>query len=142
MDGYGIRKDKEGKIVTDGNAIAAAKKPVLDQLFNTYPSTLIQASGEYVGLPDGQMGNSEVGHMNIGAGRVVYQSLTRLNVAVRNKTLQDQPAIHKAIEHAKRNHSALHIMGLMSDGGVHSHIDHIIYLMKEAIHEEIGRAHV
>jgi 2,3-bisphosphoglycerate-independent phosphoglycerate mutase len=136
MDGYGIRN------TTDGNAIATAKKPNLDQLFKTYPNTIIQASGEAVGLPDGQMGNSEVGHMNIGAGRVVYQSLTRLNVAVRNKTLQTLPAIHKAIEHAKKNHSALHIMGLMSNGGVHSHIDHIIYLMNEAIHEGVEKVYV
>ena len=126
MDGYGIRNE------THGNAIAAAKKPNLDKLFSTYPNTIIEASGEAVGLPDGQMGNSEVGHMNIGAGRVVFRSLTRVNIAVRDKVLQDMPAIATAIKHAKENHSALHVMGLMSDGGVHSHIDHIIYLMNAA----------
>ena len=126
MDGYGIRN------VKDGNAIAAAKKPNLDRLCKEYPNTLILASGEAVGLPEGQMGNSEVGHMNIGAGRVVFQSLTRVNIACREHTLLQLPAIKKAVEHAKENHSALHIMGLMSDGGVHSHIDHIIYLMQEA----------
>ena len=126
MDGFGIRKEQKG------NAIAAAKKPHLDAIFNEYPHTLIQASGEAVGLPDGQMGNSEVGHMNIGAGRIVFQSLTRVNIAVRENTLISMPAIHEAVEHAKKNHSALHVMGLMSDGGVHSHIDHIIYLMNEA----------
>ena len=124
MDGFGIREN------TYGNAIAAAKKPNLDRIFAKYPHTLIQASGEAVGLPEGQMGNSEVGHMNIGAGRVVFQSLTRVNIAVRDNTLDKMPAIHEAIEHAKKNHSALHVMGLMSDGGVHSHINHIIYLMK------------
>ncbi len=126
MDGFGIREN------TYGNAIAAAKKPNLDRIFAKYPHTLIQASGEAVGLPEGQMGNSEVGHMNIGAGRVVFQSLTRVNIAVRDKTLDKMPAIHEAIEHAKKNHSALHVMGLMSDGGVHSHIKHIIYLMNAA----------
>ena len=126
MDGYGIRN------VTSGNAIANAKKPNLDNLFKKYPNTLIEASGEAVGLPDGQMGNSEVGHMNIGAGRVVFQSLTRVNIACRENTLLSMPAIDKAIKHAINNNSDLHIMGLMSDGGVHSHIDHIIYLMNEA----------
>ena len=126
MDGYGIRN------VVDGNAIANAKKPNLDKLFNKYPNTLIEASGEAVGLPDGQMGNSEVGHMNIGAGRVVFQSLTRVNIACRENKLLSMPAIDKAIKHAISNNSDLHIMGLMSDGGVHSHIDHIIYLMNEA----------
>lgn len=126
MDGYGIRDEAYG------NAIANAKKPNLDKLFKEYPNTLIEASGEAVGLPDGQMGNSEVGHMNIGAGRVVFQSLTRVNIACRENTLLKMPAIDKAIHHAINNNSDLHIMGLMSDGGVHSHIDHIIYLMNEA----------
>lgn len=134
MDGYGIRN------VVDGNAIANAKKPHLDKLFKDYPNTIIQASGEAVGLPDGQMGNSEVGHMNIGAGRVVFQSLTRVNIACRENTLLSLPAIDKAIKHAKANNSDLHIMGLMSDGGVHSHIDHIIYLMNEA--SKAGVRHV
>ncbi len=127
MDGFGIRENQ------DGNAIACAQKPNLDYLFQTYPHTLIGASGEAVGLPDGQMGNSEVGHLNIGAGRVVFQSLTRVNIACREHTLDQMPAIAHAIEHAIQNHSTLHIMGLLSDGGVHSHIDHIIYLMNQAI---------
>lgn len=127
MDGFGIRENQ------DGNAIACAKKPNLDYLFQTYPHTLIGASGEAVGLPDGQMGNSEVGHLNIGAGRVVFQSLTRVNIACREHTLDQMPAIEHAIEHAIQYHSTLHIMGLLSDGGVHSHIDHIIYLMNQAV---------
>lgn len=136
MDGFGIREN------TYGNAIAAAKKPNLDRIFAKYPHTLIQASGEAVGLPEGQMGNSEVGHMNIGAGRVVFQSLTRVNIAVRDKTLDKMLAIHEAIEHAKKNHSALHVMGLMSDGGVHSHINHIIYLMNAAREAGVEQVYV
>ena len=126
MDGYGINKNSYG------NAIMAAKKPNLDYLFSHFPYTTIEASGEAVGLPEGQMGNSEVGHMNIGAGRIVYQSLTRVNIAVREDKLASMPAILHAFNHAKNNNGDLHIMGLMSDGGVHSHISHIIYLMKKA----------
>ena len=136
MDGYGIRDVKEG------NAIANAKKPNLDYLFSTYPNTTILASGEAVGLPDGQMGNSEVGHMNIGAGRVVFQSLTRVNIAVRENTLMEMPAMKKAINHALENNSDLHIMGLLSDGGVHSHIDHIIYMMQKASEAGIKNVYV
>jgi len=126
LDGYGINKNEVG------NAIYQAKKPNLDRIFKTYPYTEIGASGEDVGLPDGQMGNSEVGHMNLGAGRIVYQSLTRVNIAVRDDKLASMPAIEKAFNHAKVNDGSVHIMGLMSDGGVHSHIDHIVYLMKKA----------
>ncbi len=126
LDGYGINNNEVG------NAIYHAKKPNLDRIFKTYPYTEIGASGEDVGLPDGQMGNSEVGHMNLGAGRIVYQSLTRVNIAVRDDKLASMPAIEKAFNHAKVNDGAVHIMGLMSDGGVHSHIDHIVYLMKKA----------
>mgnify|MGYP003508656615 FL=1 len=126
MDGYGINNTQYG------NAIAYAKKPNLEAIFAKYPYTTIQASGEAVGLPDGQFGNSEVGHLNIGAGRIVYQSLTRVNIAMREKTLDKMDAINEAIENAIKNNGSVHIMGLMSDGGVHSHIDHIIYLMKAA----------
>ena len=126
MDGFG-KNDSDY-----GNAIVAAKTPNLDKILAENPMTYIGASGMDVGLPDGQMGNSEVGHMNIGAGRVVFQSLTRVNIACRENTLLSMPAIDKAIKHAINNNSDLHIMGLMSDGGVHSHIDHIIYLMNES----------
>ena len=136
MDGYGIRD------VTDGNAIFHAKKPHLDYLFKKYPHTIIKASGEAVGLPEGQMGNSEVGHLNIGAGRVVFQSLTRVNIACREGILDKVEAIDKAINHAIKNHSCLHIMGLMSDGGVHSHIDHIVYLMNKAIERGVKKVYV
>ncbi len=136
MDGYGIRE------VTDGNAIFNAKKPHLDYLFQKYPNTTIKASGEAVGLPEGQMGNSEVGHLNIGAGRVVFQSLTRVNIACREGILDKVEAIDKAINHAINNNSSLHIMGLMSDGGVHSHIDHIVYLMNAAIQRGVKKVYV
>ena len=136
MDGYGIRDNE------NGNAIASAKKPNLDRLFKEYPNTTILASGEAVGLPDGQMGNSEVGHMNIGAGRVVFQSLTRVNIAVRENTLMDMPAMKKAINHALTNNSDLHIMGLLSDGGVHSHIDHIIHMMQKASEAGVKNVYV
>lgn len=126
LDGYGITDEVKG------NAIIAANKPNLDMLFAKYPNTLLAASGEAVGLPDGQMGNSEVGHMNIGAGRVVYQSLTRVNIAVRNDELVKNEAISLAINNAVKNDGKLHIMGLLSDGGVHSHIEHFLYLMEKA----------
>lgn len=127
MDGFGISNTLKG------NAIKAAKTPNLDYLFKTYPHTLLQASGEAVGLPAGQMGNSEVGHLNIGAGRIVYQSLTRVNIAVRSGELDQMEAIDTAIKNAIKNNKKLHIMGLLSDGGVHSHIDHILYLLEKSI---------
>ena len=127
LDGYGITER------VDGNAITAAKTPVMDMLMEKYPNTIIQASGEDVGLPEGQMGNSEVGHMNIGAGRVVYQSLTRVNIAMRNNELDKVEAIDKAINNALKNDSKLHIMGLCSDGGVHSHVKHMVYLLEKAV---------
>lgn len=129
MDGYGIRKE------TYGNAISEAKKPHIDALMQKYPMTLIEASGEYVGLPEGQMGNSEVGHLNLGAGRIVYQSLTLINKAVKDGTFYENIHYLNAIQHAKKYKSNLHIMGLLSDGGVHSHINHIIAMIKMAKRE-------
>ena len=126
MDGFGIRKENHG------NAINEAKKPNLDKYFKENAYTEINASGEYVGLPDGQMGNSEVGHMNIGAGRIVYQSLTLINKAIKEKTFFDNKYYLEAIEHVKKNHSKLHIFGLTSDGGVHSHITHILAMIEMA----------
>lgn len=126
MDGFGIRTNKHG------NAIAAANIDNIKRLMNTYPHILLEASGEPVGLPEGQMGNSEVGHLNIGAGRVVYQSLTLINKMLKENEFGNNKAFNNAIEHAKKNKSALHIMGLLSDGGVHSHITHILGLMEMA----------
>ncbi|MEF1173210.1 2,3-bisphosphoglycerate-independent phosphoglycerate mutase [Vibrio sinaloensis] len=119
LDGYGHRED------TASNAIANAKTPFLDSLFANKPNTLISASGMDVGLPDGQMGNSEVGHTNIGAGRVVYQDLTRITKSITDGEFAETPAIVEAIDSAVKADKAVHIMGLMSPGGVHSHEDHI-----------------
>ncbi|MGI6752301.1 MAG: 2,3-bisphosphoglycerate-independent phosphoglycerate mutase [Anaerovoracaceae bacterium] len=127
LDGFGYSEE------TYGNAIAQAYTPTLDHLFNTYPSTLIKASGLAVGLPQGQMGNSEVGHLNIGAGRVVYQELTRISSEIESKDFFKNPALNEGMDLAKSNDKALHIMGLLSDGGVHSHINHVyplIYMAK------------
>lgn len=126
LDGYGYR------IEDTGNAINQAKNPNLDKFFATYPYTLINASGEWVGLPDGQMGNSEVGHMNIGAGRIVYQSLTYINAVIKNGTFYQNQKYLDAINWAKEHNSKLHILGLVSDGGVHSHIKHIIAMIRLA----------
>lgn len=119
MDGYGLAPD------SPSNSVSLAKKPFLDSLFKEYPNNVLQASGEYVGLPDGQMGNSEVGHLNLGAGRVVYQSLTRINVAIKDGSFFKNQAFLDAIEYTKKNKSKLHIFGLVSDGGVHSYPTHI-----------------
>ena len=136
LDGYGYRKERHG------NAILEAKKPNLDKLVSNYPTTLIDASGEAVGLPEGQMGNSEVGHLNIGAGRIVYQSLTLINKAIKDGTFFKNPHYLKAIEHVKKHNSKLHIMGLVSDGGVHSHIDHIIAMIRMAKKEGLKDVYV
>jgi 2,3-bisphosphoglycerate-independent phosphoglycerate mutase len=126
MDGVGIGPNYPG------NAYELAKKPHLDLLFSEFPHTTIEASGEAVGLPEGQMGNSEVGHLNIGAGRIVYQSLTRVNIAVKDHSFDRNPAFLEAFEHVKAHQSKLHIFGLLSDGGVHSHILHIEKLFEIA----------
>src|SRR5690606_5119273 len=107
------------------NAVAPAKKPNFDRYWEKYPHTSIGASGESVGLPDGQMGNSEVGHMNIGAGRIVYQSFTRVNIAIREGEFAKNETFLQAIDNVKKHGSSLHLFGLLSDGGVHSHIDHL-----------------
>lgn len=119
MDGYGLAP------ASPSNSVSLAKKPFLDQLFKDYPNNVLQASGEVVGLPEGQMGNSEVGHLNLGAGRIVYQSLTRINVAIKDGSFFENKAFLDAIKHAKKNHAKLHIFGLVSDGGVHSYTTHI-----------------
>ena len=126
LDGFGLRDDKAG------NAVAQAKKPNYDLLWNNFPHTTLTASGEAVGLPDGQMGNSEVGHLNIGAGRIVYQSLTRINKSIREADFFKNEVLLNAISHAKEQGSALHLMGLLSDGGVHSHYEHMFALLKLA----------
>ncbi len=126
MDGFGINNE------TSGNAIFTASTPRLDNIFKNYPTTQIGASGLDVGLPDGQMGNSEVGHTNIGAGRVVYQELTRITKSINDGDFFNNPAFLGAVQNCKNNNSALHLMGLLSDGGVHSHFDHLLGLVKLA----------
>ena len=124
LDGCGIREE------SDGNAFKNANKPTFDYLWNNYPHTLLQASGNFVGLPDGQMGNSEVGHMNIGAGRLFYQPLEFINHEIETKSFYDNKELLKVINHVKLNDSKLHVMGLLSDGGVHSHINHLKAIIK------------
>ena len=123
MDGMGITNDKKY------NAVYNAKTPVLDNLWKKYPHCVLEASGTFVGLPKGQMGNSEVGHTNIGAGRLVYQSLELINSKIKDKTFFDNEEILKVIEHVKENNSSIHLIGLLSDGGVHSHINHLFALL-------------
>ena len=123
LDGCGIREE------SDGNAFKNAKKPTFDMLMNKYPHSILQASGPYVGLPEGQMGTSEVGHMNLGAGRIALQPLDRITKLFEDKTLFNDKKILDLITHVKKNKSNLHIMGLLSDGGVHSHINHLLSLL-------------
>lgn len=123
LDGWGINPSQ------DGNAVALARTPNLDRLFATYPHTRLQVSGRAVGLPDGIMGNSEVGHLNIGAGRVVYQDLLRIDVAIEDGSFFQNPILNQAVEGAKAGQGTLHLLGLVSDGGVHSHIHHLLALL-------------
>lgn len=126
LDGFGLRNE------TVGNAVALANKPNFDRYWETYPHGQLKAAGLDVGLPVGQMGNSEVGHTNIGAGRIVYQSLTRIDKAIEEKEFQENEALNNAFTHTKENNSDLHLFGLLSDGGVHSHINHLIALVETA----------
>lgn len=126
LDGWGYREEK------DGNAIAAATTPVMDSLWAAYPRTLIEASGKDVGLPKGQMGNSEVGHLNIGAGRIVPQELVRISDALEDRSIMTNEALLKTFAAVREAGSKLHLIGLCSDGGVHSHIDHLIGLLEMA----------
>src|ERR1700746_2643515 len=129
-DGWGINPGGRESAKADGNATLLAKTPFHDRLYQTYPWSRLSASGMDVGLPEGQMGNSEVGHLNLGAGRIVYQDFTRINKAIRDGELKTNPVIREAFDAARR--SRLHFIGLVSDGGVHSHQDHLIALVNEA----------
>ena len=135
LDGFGIAPP-------EGNAIAAANKPNLDRLFKNNPITQIGASGMDVGLPDGQMGNSEVGHTNIGAGRIVYQELTRITKTIEEGKLKDNEPIVNAIDSALKNGTSLHLMGLMSPGGVHSHITHLYGILELAKKKGLEKVYV
>ena len=126
LDGYGLNERK------DGNAVAEAATPVMDGLMKEYPFVAGNASGMAVGLPEGQMGNSEVGHLNMGAGRIVYQELTRITKEIQDGTFFENPALMDAVNNCKANNSALHMFGLVSDGGVHSHNTHIYGILELA----------
>jgi 2,3-bisphosphoglycerate-independent phosphoglycerate mutase len=136
LDGWGYRDAREG------NAILAARTPNLDHLTKEYPWCFLEASGEAVGLPEGQMGNSEVGHLNIGAGRIVYQDLTRINLSIRKGGFFKNPAFLNAISNAKANDSSLHLMGLVSYGGVHSYMTHIYALVKLAQEKGLKKVYI
>lgn len=135
LDGFGIAED-------NGNAIKAAKTPNIDKIFSSNPITEIGASGMDVGLPDGQMGNSEVGHTNIGAGRIVYQELTRITKTIKEDKLKDNKAIVNAIDKAIENGTALHLMGLLSDGGVHSHNTHLYGILELAKKKGLEKVYI
>ena len=136
LDGYGLN-DK-----TEGNAVALAKTPVMDRLMKEYPFVKGNASGMAVGLPEGQMGNSEVGHLNMGAGRIVYQELTRITKEIQDGTFFENEALLKAVNNVKKNGSALHMYGLLSDGGVHSHNTHLYGLLELAKRNGLEKVYV
>ena len=123
LDGCGIREE------SDGNAFKNANTPTLDMLFSKYPHSILQASGPYVGLPEGQMGTSEVGHMNLGSGRIALQPLEAITASIEDKTFYNNKKLLEVINHVKNNNSNLHLFGLLSDGGVHSHINHLLALL-------------
>ncbi|UWZ82697.1 2,3-bisphosphoglycerate-independent phosphoglycerate mutase [Occallatibacter riparius] len=136
LDGWGYRAE------TTNNAIALARKPAYDKLLREFPNTLIRASEHFVGLPDGQMGNSEVGHLNIGAGRIVQMDITRIDEAIRTGELQKNPAIVNAMQRAREGGRQLHLFGLLSDGGVHSHQEHLYALLRIAREYKLERVFV
>ena len=136
LDGVGINEDEKG------NAFKAAKKPNLDKLFAKYPNAALKTSGLSVGLPEGQMGNSEVGHMSIGAGRVIYQDLTLISEKIRTGEFFKNKVLLDAVNHVKEKNSKLHIFGLLSDGGVHSHIEHFYALLELAKREGISKVYI
>lgn len=136
MDGVGLRDEEYG------NAFKQANTPNFDYLWNNYPHCCLEASGEAVGIPKGQMGNSEVGHTNIGAGRIVYQSLVKINRSIQDETFFSNDAFLLAIDNCKKNNSNLHLLGLVSDGGIHSHINHLIALLELCKRENFDRVYI
>jgi len=136
LDGYGLNERKEG------NAVAEANTPVMDKLMAECPFVKGNASGMAVGLPEGQMGNSEVGHLNMGAGRIVYQELTRITKEIQDGTFFENPALLDAVNNCKKNDSAFHMFGLVSDGGVHSHNTHIYGLLELAKRNGLKKVYV
>src|SRR5204862_8016737 len=136
LDGWGLSP------AVEGNAILAARKPNYDKLLRDFPNTLIHTSGPYVGLPEGQMGNSEVGHLNIGAGRIVHMDITRIDQMIQNGDFFSNPVLLGAMKHARSGGRRLHIFGLLSDGGVHSHQNHLYALLKMAKQSGVDRVFV
>ena len=136
LDGVGISNQEYG------NAFNMAKKPNFDYLWNNYPHSLLDASGLSVGLPKGQMGNSEVGHTNIGAGRVVYQPLQLINNKIKDKTFFENENILDVLNHVKTNNSKLHVFGLLSDGGIHSHINHLFALLEMIKNNDLNNVYL
>ncbi|GGD99004.1 2,3-bisphosphoglycerate-independent phosphoglycerate mutase [Paenibacillus nasutitermitis] len=136
LDGFGLRND------VTGNAVAQAHKPNYDRYWSSYPHTTLTACGEAVGLPEGQMGNSEVGHLNIGSGRIVYQELTRISKSIRDGEFFDNETLVGAVRYAKENGKKLHLYGLLSDGGVHSHIGHLFALLDLAKKEQFFEVYI
>ena len=136
LDGCGIREE------TDGNAFKNATTPTLDMLFNEYPHSILQASGPAVGLPEGQMGTSEVGHMNLGSGRIALQPLQAITQSIENKAFFKNEKILEVLNHVKQNNSNLHIFGLLSDGGVHSHINHLLALLEMCKENDVKNVYI
>ena len=136
LDGWGVTQDPSV------SAIAQANTPFIDSLYDSYPNAQLLTHGMNVGLPEGQMGNSEVGHMNLGAGRIVYQDLVKVNMAVKNNTLNSEPVLQEAFTYAKKNNKKIHFLGLVSNGGVHSHIDHLKGLLTAAYQENLKDVYV
>ncbi|WP_077320064.1 2,3-bisphosphoglycerate-independent phosphoglycerate mutase [Virgibacillus proomii] len=136
LDGFGLRDELKG------NAVKQANTPNFDRYWSQFAHNQLRASGEAVGLPEGQMGNSEVGHLNIGAGRIVYQSLTRVNLSIKEGEFFEKEAFIKSMQHAKENNKALHVFGLLSDGGVHSHINHLFALLKLAKDQGLEKVYI
>src|ERR1700687_166218 len=134
LDGWGYRAE------TKGNAIALARKPNYDRLLKDFPNTLIQTSGPSVGLPEGQMGNSEVGHMNMGAGRIIHMDITRIDAMIANGEFSRQPLLVEAMERGRARN--LHLLGLLSDGGVHSHMQHLYALLRMAREQHVERVFI
>lgn len=136
LDGWGITQDPKVSAVFNANT------SYIDSLYNKYPNASLRTDGEHVGLPDGQMGNSEVGHMNLGAGRIVYQNLVRINLAVKNKTLGQEKVLLDALNYAKKENKNVHLLGLVSNGGIHSHIDHLKGLLDVAAENNIQNVYL
>ena len=136
LDGWGYRAE------TKANAIALAHKPTYDRLLREYPNTLIHTSGPFVGLPEGQMGNSEVGHLNIGAGRIVHMDITRIDLMIQNGEFFSHPVLVEAMKNAREGGRKLHLFGLLSDGGVHSRQEHLYALLKMAKQQRVDRVFV